>query len=306
MEDRNLTFHYDATEAIRLDRFLVSSVPELTRSRLQALIKNGAVQVDGEIVTKNGYQLDNGQAVHIHIPKPELSDIVPEAIPLDVVFENDDVIVINKPSGLVIHPAAGHQSGTLVHALMAHIPDIEGVGGVKRPGIVHRLDKNTTGLVIIAKNDPTHQFLQRQFKERQVEKRYLALVDGQPPTKTGRIEAPIGRDPAHRKRMAVVSEKKGRAAISEYQTKEQFDKHSLLEVRILTGRTHQIRVHMAFIGCPVVGDEVYGRKRATLPVKRQLLHAAKLRLSIPGYPDPKLFEAPLPPDFSRMLVDLRA
>ncbi len=306
MEARELIFEYDAVESSRLDHFLVSNLPELSRSRIQALIKAGEVQVNGEMVTKTGHKIEGPCTVKILIPPPEPSEIVPEDIPLDIIYENKDVIVLNKPPGLVVHPAAGHQSGTLVHALLAHIPDLEGVGGVKRPGIVHRLDKNTSGLLIVAKNDRAHRDLQHQFKERTVEKHYLTLVDGQPPTKVGRIEAAIGRDPANRKRMAVVSENKGRVAISEYQTKEQFDKHTFLDVHILTGRTHQIRVHMAFIGCPVVGDTVYGRKRPTLPVKRQLLHAARLQLQLPGTARPRLFEAPLPEDFMRALAHLRA
>ena len=306
MEGRELVFYYDATEGSRLDHFLVSNLPEFSRARIQALIKAGNVQVDGETITKTGYQIDGQCTVKIRIPPPEPSKIVPEEIPLDIIFENNDVFVLNKPPGLVVHPAAGHQSGTLVHALLAHIPDLEGVGGVQRPGIVHRLDKNTSGLLVVAKNDTAHRYLQRQFKDRQVEKRYLTLVDEQPPTKIGRIEAPIGRDPANRKRMAVVTENKGRMAISEYQTREQFIKHTFLEVRILTGRTHQIRVHMAFIGCPVVGDTVYGRKRPTLPVKRQLLHAAQLKLELPGAAKPRLFEAPLPEDFLQALAHLRA
>jgi 23S rRNA pseudouridine1911/1915/1917 synthase len=306
MEARELRFEYDAVESSRLDHFLVSNLPELSRSRIQALIKAGEVQVNGEMVTKTGRKIEGPCTVKILISPPEPSEIVPEDIPLDIIYENKDVIVLNKPPGLVVHPAAGHQSGTLVHALLAHIPDLEGVGGVQRPGIVHRLDKNTSGLLIVAKNDRAHRDLQRQFKERSVQKHYLTLVDGQPPTKVGRIEAAIGRDPANRKRMAVVSENKGRVAISEYQTKEQFDKHVFLDVHILTGRTHQIRVHMAFIGCPVVGDTVYGRKRPTLPVKRQLLHAARLQLQLPGAARPRLFEAPLPEDFMQALAHLRA
>ncbi|MBN2500398.1 MAG: RluA family pseudouridine synthase [Anaerolineales bacterium] len=306
MEERELVFEYDEAESSRLDHFLVSNLPELSRSRIQALIKAGEVQVDGETITKTGYKVEAPCTVKILIPPPEPSEIIPEDIPLDIIYENKDVAVINKPPGLVVHPAAGHQTGTLVHALLAHIPDLEGVGGVKRPGIVHRLDKNTSGLLIVAKNDRAHRELQRQFKERSVEKHYLTLVDGQPPTKIGRIEAAIGRDPANRKRMAVTTENKGRAAISEYQTKEQFDKHAFLDVHILTGRTHQIRVHMAFIGCPVVGDTVYGRKRPTLPVKRQLLHAARMQLQLPGAARPRLFEAPLPDDFLQTLARLRA
>ena len=202
---------------------------------------------------------------------------------------------------MVVHPSAGHETGTLVHAALAYSPDMEGVGGEVRPGVVHRLDKDTSGLILLAKNDAAHHELQQQFKDRSVEKVYLALVDGQPPTSSGRIEAHIGRDPRHRKRMAVVHSRKGREAITIYNTIESFSEHSLLEVHPKTGRTHQIRVHLAYIKCPVVGDREYGRKRPTLPIKRQFLHAGRLTIRLPGEATSRGFEAPLPPDLEAVL-----
>jgi 23S rRNA pseudouridine1911/1915/1917 synthase len=205
---------------------------------------------------------------------------------------------------MVVHPAAGHSSGTLVHAVLAHAPGLEGVGGEQRPGLVHRLDKDTSGVIILAKNDRAHRFLQEQFAARTVEKHYLALVHGSPPTPTGRVEAAIGRDPKNRKRMAVVPEDKGRMALSEYKMVERFKDYSLLDVRILTGRTHQIRVHMAFLKCPVVGDTMYGRRSEKLEVKRQMLHAASLALRLPGEEAARVFEAGMPEDMAAVLEEL--
>lgn len=290
----------------RLDRFLSQQLPEFSRTRVQGLIEDGFVRVNGLVVTKNGYKLTFGDRLEVRIPPPAPSSLVPEAIPLEVVFQNADVVVINKPAGLVVHPAAGHDRGTLVHALLYHIPDLEGIGGEERPGIVHRLDKETSGLMIVARNERAHRYLQDQFRLRRVEKTYLALVDGHPPTPIGRIEAPIGRDPAHRKRMAILPPGKGREAVSEYRVLETFPSHAFVEVRPLTGRTHQIRLHMAFLGCPIVGDTLYGRKKPTLPIERHFLHASRLKITLPGESQSRLFEAPLPPDLASILDTLRA
>ena len=303
-EAQQFSFTYDGESSLRLDKFLVQQIPDLSRSRLQALIKDGLVLVAGEVVTKTGYKLDNGQAVQVTVPPVVSTDLVPEDIPLDIVFENDDMLVVNKPAGMVVHPAAGHETGTLVHAVLAHAPQMEGISGEHRPGIVHRLDKDTSGLIVLAKNDRALQWLQKQFKDRLVKKIYLTLVDGQPPTPNGRVEAPIGRDSTQRKQMAVVSASRGRNAISEYFTEQQFENHTLLKVHILTGRTHQIRVHMGFLGCPVVGDTLYGRRRKTLPVKRQFLHAAHLEICLPGENEVTVFDAPLPEDLQRVLDTL--
>jgi 23S rRNA pseudouridine1911/1915/1917 synthase len=305
VSERLVILNFDEEKAQRLDKFLVSCLQEFSRSRLQSLIKRGLVKVDGVPAYKTGQMLEGQAKVEVLIPPTEPSDLVPEEIPLDIVFENEDLMVVNKPAGMVVHPSAGHASGTLVHAALAHAPDMQGVGGELRPGVVHRLDKNTSGLILLAKNDRTHRWLQDQFRLRKVKKVYLALVDGHPPTPMGRIEAPIGRDPKNRKKMAIVSAQKGRAAFSEYSTLESFPSFTLLEVKPETGRTHQIRVHLAFLGCPVVGDTVYGRRHSSLPLKRHFLHAARLSIRLPGQERLTTFEAQLPPELAQALQDLR-
>lgn len=289
----------------RLDLCLVAFSPDLSRTRWQQLIRAGHVVVDGEIISKTGFQLQGGETIDAHVPPPKDTALVAEPIPLDILFENGDLLIVNKPAGMVVHPSVGHDSGTLVHAVLAHAPDIKGIGGEIRPGVVHRLDKDTSGLIIMAKNDTAHHALQRQFKDRHVDKVYIALVDGHPPTPVGRIEAPIGRDPRDRKRMAVVPVGRGREATSIFKTLEHFPNHNLLEVQLRTGRTHQIRVHLSFIGCPIVGDRVYGKKRPSLPIKRQFLHAVRLAITLPGEDAPRHFEAPLPDELEFVLDQLR-
>lgn len=289
----------------RLDHILVDQLPDYSRSRVQRWIREERVLVDQQIVTKTGYPLTGGEVVQVHIPATASTELVPEAIPLDILFENDDLLVINKPPGMVVHPSAGHPAGTLVHAVLAHAPTLEGVGGERRPGVVHRLDKDTSGVILFAKNDSTHHFLQVQFKSRKVGKTYLALVDGHPPTPSGRIEGAIGRDPKRRQRMAIVPETRGRSALTTYHTLKRFVNHTLIEVLPETGRTHQIRVHLAFLGCPVVGDRVYGQRKLSLPVGRHLLHASQLEILIPGENSPRLFKAPLPDDFQNALDSIQ-
>jgi 23S rRNA pseudouridine1911/1915/1917 synthase len=305
VNERIIQLTYEHEQPQRLDKFLVDELPEFSRSRLQTIIKEGRVTINGVIASKSGQTIDWKSQIVVEIPPPQPSTLIAEDIPLEIVFENKDLMVVNKPAGMVVHPSAGHQSGTLVHAALAHTKDIEGVGGVQRPGVVHRLDKDTSGLILLAKNDTAHQWLQDQFSSRQVEKTYLALVDGAPPTPRGRVEAAIGRDPMDRKHMAVVPPTKGRSAVSEYATIREFVDHTLLEVHPITGRTHQIRLHMAFLGCPVVGDRVYGRRHASLNIKRQFLHAARLQIRIPGEADLSEFEAPLPQDLSEILETIQ-
>ena len=305
MGDRTEHFRFEKQEKERLDVFLTACLPEFSRSRLQGLIKDGFVRVGAEVVTKTGRDLEPGDAVEIRIPPPVPSGLVAENIPLDIIFENDDLVVVNKPAGMVVHPSPGHDSGTLVHAALGHIPELEGIGGEERPGIVHRLDKDTSGLIVVAKNEQAHRWLQDQFKSRQVEKIYLALVDGRPPTPAGRVEAPIGRNATHRKLMSVVPLDRGREAVSEYRTLESFPAHTLLEVHPLTGRTHQIRVHLAFLGCPVAGDTVYGKHKSTVDLDRHFLHAYKLKIILPGEKEPRIFEAPLPVELEKVLEYLR-
>lgn len=305
MAETPLEWVFDGKKGTRLDRYLVEQLPEYSRSRLQAWIRDGLVLVNDKAPSKSGVDLEPGDRVGVHIPPPAPTDLIPEEIPLDIIFENQDLMVVNKPAGMVVHPAAGHATGTLVHAVLAHAPEMEGVGGEQRPGVVHRLDKDTSGLILLAKNDAAHHWLQDQFRSRKVVKVYMALVDGKPPTPNGRVDAPIGRDPSHRKQMAIVTEQKGRGAISEYTTLETFPAHTLLEVHPLTGRTHQIRLHMAFIDCPIVGDTLYGHKHSSLPLKRHFLHAARITITLPGEKDPRTFEAPLPDELEKTLADLR-
>jgi len=306
VSDQLLNFKYDAIEPQRLDKFLVICVPDFSRSRLQGLIQDGFVTVNGAPAKKAGQAIETGDEIGVRIPPQQPTDLIPENIPLNVIYEDEHLMVVNKPAGMVVHPAAGHSTGTLVHAALAHAPEMEGIGGEQRPGVVHRLDKDTSGLILLAKDDNTHRWLQDQFRLRKVRKVYLALVDGHPPTPQGRIEASIGRDSSRRKQMAVVPDKKGREASSEYLTLESFPEHTLLEVHPITGRTHQIRLHLAFLGCPVVSDKVYGHKKPTLPLGRHFLHAARLTVTLPGESSPRLFEAPLPQDLQQILNHLRS
>ncbi len=286
----------------RLDVFLAGAVPEVSRSHWKGLIQDGAVQVNGATCKPN-YKLKTGDEVCWSIPEEAPSEPQPEDIPLDILFEDDAVLVLNKPPGLVVHPAAGNESGTLVNALLFHDPVFQ---SVERAGIVHRLDKDTSGVMVVAKSETAMAELQRQFKARETKKEYLALVWGHP-SPSGRIETLIGRHPKHRKKMAVLAED-GREAISNFQTLEKFVEVSLVKVGIETGRTHQIRVHMAHLGHPVVGDAVYGRARKNkLPFKpeRQMLHAARLEFCHPATGKRLSFEAALFDDMYRVLQLLR-
>lgn len=292
----------------RLDKLIAAELTELSRTQIQRLIKDGFVTLAGRAVTKAGQRLERPGEIQVRIPPTAPSHHLAEDIPLDIVFENDDLIVVNKPAGMVVHPAAGNWQGTLVNAVLGYDPDLEGVGDPsgQRPGIVHRLDKDTSGLIVVAKNDLAHRDLQRQFQDREVAKFYLALLDGHPPTNTGRIEAPIGRDPKQRQRMAVVLERHGgRPAITEFRVHESFAAHTLVEAHLLTGRTHQIRVHLAYLKCPIVGDTVYGRRKPSLPIERQFLHATRLTFHLPGSGEKKTFEVPLPTELTHLLSLLR-
>lgn len=305
MTDTASSFVVSDDQEGRLDKCLVALLPELSRSRIQSLIKEGQIQVNAQVVIKTGWPVNAGDMLLVNMPAVVPVGIVPEVIPLEVIFENEDVAVVNKPAGMVVHPAAGHASGTLVNAALAEFEDLEGIGGELRPGVVHRLDKDTSGIIVLAKNDKSLIALQEQFKSRKVNKVYIALVDGAPPTPAGRVEAAIARDPAHRKKMAVVSPGRGRHAESEYRTLETFPQHTLLEVHPVTGRTHQIRLHMAFLKCPIVGDTVYGRAHPSLETQRHFLHAARLTITLPGESTPRTFEAPLPHELEQLLESLR-
>ncbi len=289
----------------RLDRYLVAHLPELSRAALQRLIESGEVLVNGA-PTRPAYKVRVGDRLLVRIPPPEPTELLPEPIPLDIVYEDEALIVINKPAGLVVHPGAGNPRGTLVNALLYHCPTLS-VGGAVRPGIVHRLDKDTSGLLVVAKNDVAHQRLQQQFKRREVHKRYVALVIGAVKVASGYVNAPIGRHPVQRLKMAVVEG--GREARTRWTVRARYvdaagRPYTLLDVDLETGRTHQIRVHMAWLGYPLVGDTLYGPQRSPLPAPRQCLHAASLAFTHPLTGAALAFTAPLPEDFQRVLDDL--
>ncbi len=290
----------------RLDVFLAGQFPDFSRSRIQQLIRDGRVCVDGLAVEKSGQAINPGQEITMEVPPPVATTISGEKIDLNIIHEDENVLVVDKPAGMVVHPAYGHGSGTLVNAVLGREGNPPMINGEIRPGIVHRLDKETSGLILIAKNDRSLHYLQEQFKNRLVEKNYLALVDGHPPTPVGRVETPIGRDPRNRKKMAIVEPGLGREAVTEYQTLQDFKNHAYLGVQPRTGRTHQIRVHMRFLGCPVTGDTVYGQKKPSVSLKRHFLHAARLVIRLPGEEEPRIFLAALPPELQNILNDLTA
>ena len=283
----------------RLDRFVASALPELSRSYVQQLIAAGHVRVDG-VARRAAFKMTPGEVVTVEVPPPAIAAIEPEPIPLAIVYEDADVIVLDKPAGLVVHPAPGHPRGTLVNALLHHAPGIS-IAGSNRPGIVHRLDKDTSGLMVVAKTDRARNALAAQWEARSVEKGYVALASGVVEPDQGTVDAPIGRDPNHRQRMAVVA--RGRPAVTHLEVRRRFDEASLLDLTIETGRTHQIRVHLAFIGHPVVGDPVYGQRQAGVPVPRQFLHAARLGFRLPDR-RPVSFSSPLPEELRVVLNDL--
>ncbi len=315
----------------RLDKLLAqhASEPGLSRSRLKGLIEAGAVSLDGQLCTDPSLKPKPGQSVLLILPKPEAAEPLPEAIPLTIVYEDNDLIVIDKPSGLVVHPAAGHATGTLVNALLAHCGDsLSGIGGVKRPGIVHRLDKDTTGLMVVAKNDRAHRHLAAQFADHgrsgPLQRAYRALVWGSPARPHGTIEANLDRSHLHREKIAVVSAEKGRHAVTHFTVDEIYRAGgrdpvaSLITCELETGRTHQIRVHMAHIGHPLLGDEVYGAgfrtkagllapeaREGLLALGRQALHAAVLGFEHPATSEEMLFESELPPDMAALVEALR-
>ncbi|MBN2470487.1 MAG: RluA family pseudouridine synthase [Anaerolineae bacterium] len=291
----------DADAGVRLDKLVADQVEDLSRTRIQALIKDGSVTVNGEVL-KPSYRIELGDRIAVHLPEPETSEVVPEDIPLDVLYEDDDLIAINKPAGMVVHPSYGHTSGTLVNAVLYRWPELREVGDTYRAGIVHRLDKDTSGVIVVAKTPRAHRSLAEQFEQRTTVKKYLALVEGNPESNTGRIEAPIGRDQRQRKRMAVV--RGGRESVTEFKVLAYYAEQALLEVRIFSGRTHQIRVHMAFIGHPVVGDTVYGYRKQRIGLKRNFLHAAELTVHSPSTGQPLTFSTPLPAGLQNILDKL--
>ena len=288
---------------LRLDQFLARQLPQFSRSRIQTLIRNLNVTLNGSPPRPRDI-VRAGDRIEVNEPPPEKIDTRPEAIPLDVLFEDDDLIVINKPPGMVVHPGAGQREHTLVNALLYYFPKLSGIGGQERPGIVHRLDKETSGCLVVAKTDQAHRHLSAQFAERTAEKIYLALVAGKLSQRAGTIEEKIGRHPVHRKRMSVTS-RRGRAAKTEYRVLSSTAEISLVECRLHSGRTHQIRVHLHHLRHPVLGDKVYGGK-FTKSFPRQMLHAWKLAFEHPRTGDWKKFEAPLPDDFRNAASSLES
>ena len=308
MSERRIEVRVEKSGA-RLDKFLTDQAPELSRSAAQRLIAAGRVTVDGE-PAKPSHKVRRGEEVVVLLPSEESPELLPEAIPLDIVYEDEALLVVNKPAGMVVHPAPGHPGGTLVNAVLAHCPELA-AGGGDRPGIVHRLDRDTSGLILVAKSERVRRALQRQFKERQVHKVYLALLDGHLQPAWGRIEAAVGRHPHHRQRMAILAG--GREAVTEYRVLEQYahlvgpaaGEYTLVEAQPATGRTHQIRVHLASIGHPVVGDTVYGKRKSSLPVPRQFLHAQRLGFRHPLTAQRLELEAPLPEELAAVVELLR-
>ncbi|MDQ6418947.1 RluA family pseudouridine synthase [Paenibacillus sp. LHD-117] len=292
----------------RIDKFIVDQLEQLglggvSRTQVQDWIKEGAVSVNGRPVKAN-YKLNAQDAIVLTIPEAQEADILPEQIPLDIVYEDSDVIVINKPRGMVVHPAPGHSSGTVVNALMYHCKDLSGINGMLRPGIVHRIDKDTTGLLMAAKNDLAHVSLAEQLKEHSVTRKYIALVHGNLPHDQGTVDAPIGRDAADRK-LFTVTDRNSKTAVTHFVVLERIGgDYTLLELQLETGRTHQIRVHMKYIGHPLAGDPVYGRNK-TVALDGQALHAGVLGFTHPRTGERLQFEAPLPADFEHVLDSLR-
>jgi 23S rRNA pseudouridine1911/1915/1917 synthase len=289
----------------RLDRYLAEHFPELSRATIQRLIKEEHIRVNGK-PTKASYFPVLGDLVEVEIPAPPSTEPTPEELPLQIVYEDEDLLVLIKPPGMVVHPAPGHASGTLVNALLAHRPDIVRADlDPARPGIVHRLDRDTSGLLVVAANREVQSKLQKLFKSRQVDKVYLALLYGDLSPDQAAIEAPIGRDPVQRKRMAVVAEG-GRYARTEYRVRERLPGATLVEAHLLTGRTHQLRVHFASIGHPVVGDVTYGHRRQAIDAPRQLLHAWRLSFAHPTTGEQLTFTADMPQDMADVIQRLRA
>lgn len=303
-QTRRLTVAHEQ-EGTRLDQLATTLCPDLSRSRVRKLVEDGHITVDGKQV-KPSHKVKTGEELVVHIPAAVPVEVAAQAIPLDILYEDGDIIVVNKPAGMVVHPAAGNYEGTLVNALLAHCTDLAGIGGELRPGIVHRLDKGTSGVMVVAKNDEAHRALTAQFRQRTVKKEYRALVMGDPPDE-GRIELAIGRHHRDRKKMSPRT-RHGREAVSEFRVLERFGDAALVAVIIATGRTHQIRVHMAHLGYPVAGDDTYGGGRTAsvgkTKIPRLMLHAARLSFT---HPDGRVMEftAEIPDDMNSTLGALR-
>ncbi|WP_313559582.1 RluA family pseudouridine synthase [Ruminiclostridium cellobioparum] len=288
----------------RIDAWLAGKLEEYSRSYIQKLCQDGHITVDG-VGVKSNYKLKTGERITALIPEAEVLQVTAEEIPLDIVYEDEHIIVINKPKGMVVHPAAGNYTGTLVNALMKHCGEsLSDINGIIRPGIVHRIDKDTSGLLVVAKNNHAHEFLSKKLKTHDIKREYIALVEGIIYESTGKIDAPIGRHPVERKKMSV-NVKSGRNAVTHFKVLDRFPAATYLELKLETGRTHQIRVHMAYINHPVIGDEVYGRKKQRFDTRGQVLHARRLTLEHPATGELMEFEAPVPDYFTRLIQELK-
>jgi len=292
---------FEQTESERIDKFLSAENEEWSRSQIQEWIKEGNIEVNGSKVKPN-YKLQENDQIVLRIPPPKELHISPEKMELDIVYEDQDVVVVNKQRGLVVHPAPGHYSGTLVNGLLEHCKDLSGINGILRPGIVHRIDMDTSGLLMVAKNDKAHLSLAQQLKDHTITRMYVAIVHGNIEHEKGTIDAPIGRDPKSRQQMAVVAS--GKPAVTHFHVLEKFGEYTLVELKLQTGRTHQIRVHMKYIGHPIAGDPKYGPSK-TLDIKGQALHAKVLGFDHPRTGERLHFEAPLPKDMQVELEKLR-
>lgn len=288
----------ESDEGQRVDQFVSARIPDLSRVMVTQLIKDGEITIGGK-KTKPSYHLRPGDEVLVILPEPHEVMIEAQDIPLEVVYEDENLLVINKAQGMVVHPAVGNWDGTLVNALMFHIKDLSGINGELRPGIVHRLDKDTSGLLVVAKNDVSHRSLAEQIKDHLVTREYTAVVHGVIGENRGRIEAPIGRDPRDRKKMAVIGN--GRDSITSYEVLKRYPNYTLIKVKLETGRTHQIRVHMNYIGHPILGDPLYGTRSNPWGLDKQTLHAGHLEFTHPATDEKVSFNSPLPPYFENVL-----
>lgn len=290
-------------ETMRLDQFISSELEDLSRNYIQKLIGEGHITVNGSVNTVKKYLIKPDDVVEVQIPDPQVLEITPENIPLDIVYEDDDVIIVNKPQGMVVHPAPGNYTGTLVNALMFISERLSTINGVIRPGIVHRIDKDTSGLLMVAKNDKSHEWLANQLKEKTTIREYIAIVNGVISKDNGSVDAPIGRHPQDRKKMAIISS--GRNAVTHFEVIERFKYHTFVKLRLETGRTHQIRVHLASLGHPVLGDPVYGQKNERVKHDGQALHAKKIGFIHPTTLELMTFDSEIPPYFEDLLRKCR-
>lgn len=300
MLEEQYTFSVEKNEG-RIDKYLAGQIKEASRSQIQDWIKEGLVQVNGDVIKAN-YKIQAGDNIEVEVPELEEIDAQPEDLPIEIVYEDQDVVVVNKPQGMVVHPGAGHSSGTLVNALLYHVKDLSGINGKIRPGIVHRIDKDTSGLLMVAKKDQAHESLAEQLHDKKAEREYIALVHGVISHEKGTIDAPIGRDPKNRKKFAVVDN--GKPSVTHFEVLERFNEYTLVKLQLETGRTHQIRVHMDYIEFPLAGDPMYG-PRKTLEGNGQFLHAQSLGFTHPTTGEDQRFTAPLPAIFEETIELLR-